>query len=101
MSKLKPVTLITGASGGIGAALAEAFAGNGHEIVLVARRAAALKALADAIAETGRAHRRRAAREWPGARACGQQRRLRPAWPGGHARPRRAARHDRPERARA
>ena len=39
MSSLKPVTLITGASSGIGAALAEVFAGKGHEVALVARRA--------------------------------------------------------------
>jgi short-subunit dehydrogenase len=54
MADLKPVTVITGASSGIGAALAEVFAERGHEIVLVARRAPQLKALADRIAESGK-----------------------------------------------
>ncbi len=49
----RPVTLITGASAGIGAALADVFAAHGHEIVLVARRAAPLDAIADRIAATG------------------------------------------------
>jgi short-subunit dehydrogenase len=38
MSIFKPVTVITGASGGIGEALACVFARNGHEVALVARR---------------------------------------------------------------
>jgi short-subunit dehydrogenase len=38
MSIFKPVTVITGASAGIGSALARVFAANGHEIALVARR---------------------------------------------------------------
>jgi short-subunit dehydrogenase len=50
-----PVTLITGASAGIGAALANVFAGHGHALVLAARRAPQLKALADAIEERGHA----------------------------------------------
>jgi len=53
MSAAKPVSLITGASSGIGASLARVFAQRGHEVVLVARRAAELTALADAIAATG------------------------------------------------
>jgi short-subunit dehydrogenase len=51
----KPVTLITGASAGIGAALADVFADRGHELVLVARRAPQLKAVAGAIEDRGRA----------------------------------------------
>ncbi|HYS48185.1 MAG TPA: SDR family oxidoreductase [Xanthobacteraceae bacterium] len=50
----KPVTVITGASSGIGAALARVFAEHGHEVALVARREAQLAALADEIAATGR-----------------------------------------------
>jgi short-subunit dehydrogenase len=48
-----PVCLITGASAGIGAALAHEFAGHGHTLVLTARRATELNALADAIAAKG------------------------------------------------
>ena len=51
----RPVTLITGASAGIGAALAHEFAANGHELVLIARREQALNALADAITAKGHA----------------------------------------------
>jgi short-subunit dehydrogenase len=46
---MRPITLITGASSGIGVALARVFAGNGHELALVARRKARLEALADEI----------------------------------------------------
>jgi len=49
----RPVTLITGASAGIGAALAHEFAAHGHALVLVARREGMLTALADAIAAKG------------------------------------------------
>ena len=50
----KPVTLITGASAGIGLALARLFAERGHECALVARRETRLNALADEIAKAGR-----------------------------------------------
>ena len=49
-----PVTLITGASAGIGAALASVFAEHGHALVLTARRSAQLTAVADAIAAAGK-----------------------------------------------
>ena len=54
MSSSKPVTLITGASSGIGAALAEVFASHGHALFLTARRVPELQALADKIASKGR-----------------------------------------------
>jgi uncharacterized protein len=53
MSGLRPVTVITGASAGIGVVLARIFARNGHEVALVARRGDRLHALADEIAATG------------------------------------------------
>ena len=51
---MRPVTLITGASAGIGAELARVFAAHGHELVPVARREGLLTALAKEIAATGR-----------------------------------------------
>jgi hypothetical protein len=50
----QPVCLITGASSGIGAALAREFARHGHTLVLTARRQPELDALADSIAGGGR-----------------------------------------------
>jgi hypothetical protein len=49
---VRPIVLITGASSGIGVALARVFARNGHELALVARRKARLDALADEIAQS-------------------------------------------------
>jgi hypothetical protein len=53
MATLRLVTVITGASAGIGAALARVFARHGHDLALVARRVERLRALADEIALTG------------------------------------------------
>ena len=54
---MKPVVLITGASAGIGAALAKVFAAHqhehGHTLALAARRQDRLEVLADEIAATG------------------------------------------------
>lgn len=47
------VTLITGASAGIGTELARVFASKGHRVALVARRADRLAKLADEIAASG------------------------------------------------
>jgi short-subunit dehydrogenase len=55
MPDATPVAIITGASAGIGAALAHVFADHGHALVLIARRAPQLKVLADTIEERGRA----------------------------------------------
>jgi NAD(P)-dependent dehydrogenase (short-subunit alcohol dehydrogenase family) len=52
---MTPVTLITGASAGIGMELARVFASRGHALVLVARREQRLNELAAEIAATGRA----------------------------------------------
>lgn len=48
-----PVTLLTGASAGIGIALARVFARHGHRLVLVARREDKLTALAQEIVQAG------------------------------------------------
>jgi short-subunit dehydrogenase len=53
MPTLKPIVLVTGASAGLGAALAAAFAGRGHSVVLVARRGTQLAEVADDIAARG------------------------------------------------
>ena len=52
---MTPVTLITGASAGIGAELARVFASHGHALVLVARREQRLNELAAEIAAAGQA----------------------------------------------
>ena len=52
MSALRPITMITGASAGIGVELARVFARHGHKLALVARREGRLRALADEIAAT-------------------------------------------------
>lgn len=53
MTKSKPVTLITGASSGIGVELARIFARNGFALALAARRSDRLSELADEIERTG------------------------------------------------
>ena len=54
MALYRPVTVLTGASSGIGRALAHVFAEHGHELALVARREPELAALADEIAAANR-----------------------------------------------
>ena len=53
MSSIQPVCLITGASAGIGAALAHIFARHGHTLVLAARSKQQLDELAAAISAKG------------------------------------------------
>jgi len=53
MSGLRPVTVVTGASAGIGAALARVFARHCHALALVARREDRLRMLADEIVAGG------------------------------------------------
>src|SRR5215475_1122558 len=50
---MRPVTLITGASAGIGSALVHVFAQHGHELILIARREQKLAELANALAAQG------------------------------------------------
>jgi uncharacterized protein len=50
---MQPVCLVTGASAGIGQALARVFARHGHVLVLTARRQPELETLADEIAAEG------------------------------------------------
>jgi hypothetical protein len=52
-TEARPVALITGASSGIGAALAHIFAQNGHEVVLAARRVPQLAEIAARIRDAG------------------------------------------------
>jgi short-subunit dehydrogenase len=53
LAAAKPVAVITGASSGIGVALARVFAEHGHEVVLTARRGAELAAAASTIGVNG------------------------------------------------
>ena len=54
-SNIKGIALVTGASTGIGAVYADRLARRGHDLILVARDAARLEAVAKKVrAETGR-----------------------------------------------
>src|SRR5437763_12534181 len=50
--KRRPIALVTGASSGIGEALAERFAAGGHDLVLVARTEAKLRAVGKRLSAT-------------------------------------------------
>ena len=51
MSVQREAALITGASSGIGRELAKVFAKNDYDLVIVARREAALRSLAEEVSE--------------------------------------------------
>jgi NAD(P)-dependent dehydrogenase (short-subunit alcohol dehydrogenase family) len=53
MTDQKPLALVTGASRGIGAAIAEALAAHGHHVLITGRDEAALKAVDDRIHAAG------------------------------------------------
>ena len=50
MMASRPLALVTGASSGIGRALAELLARDGHDLIVVARRRERLEALAERLA---------------------------------------------------
>src|ERR1700754_3698699 len=50
-SDTKPIAVISGASSGIGAVYADRFAARGYDVILVARRADRLQALAQTISQ--------------------------------------------------
>src|SRR5690242_19450553 len=54
-SSSRPLALVTGASGGIGAALARELARHGHDLVLASRSVAPMEALAGELAPAGAA----------------------------------------------